>query len=48
LDELYGLGWQHGDRETELYESLTLEDLRAAAARYLQPERAVVAVIRGH
>lgn len=48
LDELYGLGWQHGDRESELYESITLDDLREAAARYLQPDRAVVAVVRGH
>jgi zinc protease len=47
LDELYGLGYAHGDKDDERYEAVTAEDIRAAAQRYLKPESAVVSIIRG-
>jgi len=47
LDELYGLGYDHSEREDAEYEAVTVEDVREAAARYLQPERAVVAILSG-
>ncbi|MFM8357293.1 MAG: M16 family metallopeptidase, partial [Verrucomicrobiota bacterium] len=48
LDELYGLGFAHGDHDDASFEALTLEDLRAAAHRCFQPDHAVVAIQRGH
>ncbi len=47
LDELYGLGFDHGDRDDERYSAVTLEDVRAVAQRYLDPTRSVVSIIRG-
>ncbi len=47
LDELYGLGYRHGFEDDALYEAVTLEDIRAVAARYLVPEHSVVSVVRG-
>jgi len=46
LDELYGLGYGHSEEETGLYEAVTLESVKAAARKYLVPERAVVALIK--
>ena len=46
LDELYGLGYQHLDKEDELYEAVTLEQVKAAAAKYLQPGAAVIAIVK--
>jgi zinc protease len=46
LDELYGLGYQHIDAEDALYEAVTLEQVKAAALKYLKPETAVVAIIK--
>jgi len=46
LDELYGLGYGHIDTEDALYEAVTLEQIKAVAAKYLQPSSAVIAVIR--
>ncbi len=45
LDELHGLGFQHTDRETAIYESITPDQIRSVVAQYLNPERAVVALI---
>jgi len=46
LDELYGLGYQHLDAEDALYEAVTLEQVKAAANKYLKPETVVIAVIK--
>ena len=47
LDELYGLGFQNHEGEDARYEAVTLDDVKAAAGRYLRPESAVVAIVRG-
>jgi zinc protease len=46
LDELYGLGYAHIDEEDALYEKVTLEQIRAAAQKYLRTEALVVAVVK--
>jgi len=46
LDELYNLGFQHIDAEDALYEAVTLEQVKAAANKYLKPEAAVIAIVR--
>jgi zinc protease len=46
LDELYGLGFQHIDAEDELYEAVTLEQVKAAALKYLKPEAVVIAIVK--
>lgn len=46
LDELYGLGYQHLDAEDALYEAVTLEQVKAAAIKYLKTEAAVVATVK--
>ncbi|HXT13172.1 MAG TPA: pitrilysin family protein [Candidatus Angelobacter sp.] len=46
LDELYGLGYQHLDAEDALYEAVSLEQVKAAAVKYLQPDSAVVAIVK--
>jgi zinc protease len=45
LDELYGLGYDHTDKEDELYEAVTLEQVKAVAQQYLGAEGAVIAVV---
>ena len=47
LDELYGLGHDHGDREAERYEAVTSGQVRDAARRCLVADKAVVSIIRG-
>ncbi len=47
LDELCGLGYAHSDGDDARFEAVTLADVRAAAERYLRPEHAAVAIIRG-
>ena len=47
LDELYGLGFRNHEGEDARYEAVTLDDVRAAAGRYLRPESSVVAIVRG-
>ncbi|MBN8248395.1 MAG: insulinase family protein, partial [Verrucomicrobia bacterium] len=47
LDELYGLGFDHGDGDDARYSAVTLENVRTVAARYLRPEVAVLSVLRG-
>lgn len=46
LDELYGLGYEHIDEEDALYEAVTLEQVKAAAVKYLRPEAVVIAVVK--
>lgn len=45
LDELYGLGYDHEKTEDEAYASVTLDDVKRVAAKYLVEDRAVVAVV---
>lgn len=47
LDELYGLGYDHGDRDDERYAAVSLQDVLSAANRYFQPGAAAVSIIRG-
>ena len=47
LDELYGLGFRNHEGEDARYEAVTLDDVRAATGRYLRPDSAVVAIVRG-
>jgi zinc protease len=46
LDELYGLGFAHSDAEDACYEAVTLDQIQAAAEKYLQAESAVVSVVK--
>ncbi|HTD85665.1 MAG TPA: pitrilysin family protein [Candidatus Binatia bacterium] len=46
LDELYGIGHQHIDREDALYEAVTLDQTRAPAQRSLNPNAVVIATVR--
>jgi zinc protease len=46
LDEIYGLGFANIDREDALYESVTLDQVKAVAQKYLKSEVAVVAVVK--
>jgi zinc protease len=46
LDELYGLGWQRTELDDAKYEAVTLEQTKAAAQKYLKPDRFVVSVVK--
>jgi zinc protease len=46
LDELYGLGYAHTDQEDALYDAVTLDQVKAAAQKYLQPAALVIAVVK--
>jgi len=46
LDELYGLGYRNAELEDAKYEAVTLEQIKAIAQKYLQPEASVVAVVK--
>lgn len=46
LDELYGLGYGHTDTEDAKFEAVTLEQVKAAANKYLRSEACVVAVVK--
>jgi zinc protease len=46
LDELYGIGFEHMDKEDGLYEAVTLEQVKAAANKYLRPDAVVIAVVK--
>ena len=46
LDELYGLGWQHGDLDDAKYEAVTLEQAKAAAQKYLKSDALVISIVR--
>jgi zinc protease len=45
LDELYGLGYAVSYDEDARYESVTVEEIKAVAQKYLQPNTAVVSII---
>jgi zinc protease len=46
LDELYGLGYANTDAEDTKIEAVTLEQVRAAAQKYLKPDALVIAVVK--
>ncbi len=46
LDELYGLGYQRAELDDAKFEAVTLEQIKAAAQKYLKPEAAVVAIVK--
>ena len=46
LDELYGLGYAHVDAEDALYEAVTLDDVKAAARKYLKADALVIATVK--
>jgi len=46
LDELYGLGYQRAELDDARFEAVTLEEIKAAAQKYLKPDVQVVAVVK--
>ena len=46
MDELYGLGWQRADLDDAKYEAVTLEEIKAAAQKYLKPDAFVVSIVK--
>jgi zinc protease len=46
LDELYGLGWQRSELDDAKYEAVTLDQIKAAAQKYLKTESAVIAIVQ--
>ena len=46
LDELYGLGYAHNDREDALFEAVTLSQIKTVARKYLQPDALVIATLK--
>ncbi len=46
LDELYGLGHTHTDKEDALYEAVTLDQVKTVARKYLTPNALVVAIVK--
>lgn len=46
LDELYGLGYRRAELDDAKYEAVTLEQIKAAAQKYLQLDALVVAVVK--
>jgi zinc protease len=46
LDELYGLGYNHSEAEDSLFEAVTLDQIKAAAKKYLTPHALVVSIIK--
>jgi zinc protease len=46
LDELYGLGYRYADTEDALFETVTLEQVKSVAQKYLKPGAFVVAVVK--
>jgi zinc protease len=46
LDELYGLGYAYTDAEDTKYQAVTLDQVKAAAQKYLKPDAFVLAVVK--
>lgn len=47
LDELYGLGFDRADGDDARYDAVTLEQVKAAAQKYLTPDRYAVSIVKG-
>ncbi|MGY8652181.1 MAG: M16 family metallopeptidase [Verrucomicrobiia bacterium] len=47
LDELYGLGFDRADSDDARYEAVTLAEIKAAAKKYLTPDRFSVSIVKG-
>lgn len=45
LDELFGLGYASSDQDDARFEAVTLEEVKAAARKYLAPDRMVIALV---
>jgi zinc protease len=46
LDELYGLGFEYSDQEDAKIEAVTLDQIKAAAQKYLKPDAFVISIVR--
>jgi zinc protease len=46
LDELYGLGWQRAELDDAKYETVTLEQLKQIAIKYLNPKAVVISLVK--
>lgn len=46
LDELYGLGYENNDTEDAKFESVTLDEVRVAAQKYLRSNALVISVVK--
>ena len=46
LDELYGLGWQRAELDDIKYAAVTLEEVQAAARKYLREDAFVVSIVK--
>jgi zinc protease len=46
LDELYGLGYGHSATDDARYEAVTLEEVKAAAGKYLKKDAVVISVVK--
>jgi zinc protease len=46
LDELYGLGFDHSDKDDAKYESVTLDDVKRVAAKILAEDKFVISVVK--
>ena len=46
LDELFGLGFNHSETDDAEYEAVTLEQIKAAAQKYLKPDAVVISVVK--
>jgi zinc protease len=46
LDELYGLGFNYSDTEDAKFEAVTLEQVKAAANKFLKPDAFVVSIVK--
>lgn len=47
LDELYGLGYDRSDGDDARYEAVTRDEIKAAARKYLTPDRFTVSIVKG-
>ena len=45
LDELYGLGWRRMELDDARYESVTLEQVKSVAQKYLRSDACVVSLV---
>ncbi len=46
LDELYGLGFEHTEKDDAKYEAVTLDDVKRVAKKYLSDDKFVISVVK--